>query len=303
MSNGEDKLNQAIAQLRSQAKAEPVEVEEIPEQDDSIEIEVKSDTKTSNDTATTLDDDPKPRRSEYVKTDDPKIQERINDLYGQTKKSDARNQMIMQQNEALEKKLSETLDRLDKYERMQKKEASERVEKELRSKMKEARENGDFDSADKINEDLIALQIERRIPEQQPEKQPAKQQPPKYSKEQAEQDAYIEYLASEKDDKGNIIRAYLYDWHPDNKKASELAVSIQGELTAAGKQPDVYTIFSVLDERMRGKPKKASAQVLGSGDDIPAKKTVKLTGDQIRVAHKMGISPEAYARQLSMINR
>lgn len=296
----EDKLSSAIASLRGEIKSEkPQEsagYEEIPDTEEYTEVEIEG------------GDKKEPHRTEFVETDDPKVLARINDLYGQVKKSDTRNQMIIQHNQMLEAKLAEALERMDKTERTYKDTQSNNVESEIKTKLKAAREDGDYDTVDKLENDLLELKLERRLADKFPkiqEKTP-QQQALTPEQEQAIKAAYyVESLSQERDAQGNFVRPYLYDWHPDNEKASKMAESIRGELLSAGKTPDAATIMRILDDRMLKKPS-ATRGVPNLRDDMGVnrdKTTIKLTAQEVNIARKMGITPESYAKQKALLNR
>lgn len=291
MSN-EEKLAQAENSLASAIDTLRDQVEIIPEDKPDIEVEV---------------DEPqpekKPRRSEFVEVDDPKVKARIDDLYSQVKKSDQRNQLFQQHNLELEKKLSETLDRLEKFERATKDTASNQVETELKTKLRAAREIDDFDTIQEIEDKLLDLRLERRIAEKVPPKvQEKPKEPAPQEREFIEKAKYIELLSQERDEHGNILRPYLYDWHPDNAKASELARTIPQEFAAAGKEVNIKTIMEVIDERLRGKKQPQGKTVLSTDEnDTPPRKTMKITQEEAYAARRLGITPEAYARQKQLI--
>jgi len=288
----ENKLSDAIKNLRTQKEPD---VEVVPEVNNDIEVVI---------------DSPKPeikepRRSEFVKTDDPKVLERINDLYGQVKKSDARNQMIIEHNKQLEQRLSEYVEKVSTLERTTKDAATNKVETELKQALRTAREENDFDRMDEIDGKLQVLRDERikstLIPQEKValKVHPQQQQ---YEQQLVHNATYIEYLSQEKDGVGNPIRPYLNDWHPDNQKAVELFSSIPKEFAAAGKQADLKTVMEVLDERIRGKKQAHQASVLGGdNNDAPARNVVKLTSQEVEIAKKMGIKPEAYAKQKQLL--
>jgi hypothetical protein len=249
-----------------------------------------------------------PRRSEFVKTDDPKVLERINDLYGQVKKSDARNQMIIEHNKQLEARLAEYADKVNKIERSTQDTVINKVEADLKQALRAAREEGDYDNVDEIENKLLDIRLERRLAEKIPPKETPKFQQVSPQQQQYEQQlinnaTYIENLALEKNQQGNLLRPYLYDWHPDNKKAVELFESIPKEFAAAGKQVEMRTIMEVLDERLQGRKTKSQSAVLsGDNSDAPARNVVRLSAQEIDTAKKMGIRPEDYARQKQLLS-
>lgn len=291
----ENKLSDALQSLRNKKSATPeVEVEIVPTVKQDVEIEIESPREEK-------------RRSEFVKTDDPKVIERINDLYGQVKKSDARNQMILDHNRLMEEKLAEYQNKLSEFEKSTKNRASDQVETELKVKLRQAREEHDLDSIEQIEDKLLDLRLEKRISSKIPQERPIPQINPvqqQVDQELIHKATYLKYLSDEKDSQGNPIRPYLNDWHPDNRKAVDLFVSIPKEFEAAGKQADIKTVMEVLDERMQGKRNKSPTSVLsGDGGDIPERRTVRLTEDELYVAKRMGLKPEAYARQKQLLGR
>jgi hypothetical protein len=288
MSNPESKLTDALNQLRAQSKNPDVEI--IPDDKPDIEVDI---------------DQPKkePRRSEFVQTDDPKVIERINDLYGQVKKSDAAKQMLIEHNKMLEQKIAEHDAKFSQYEQSTKTAASDKVETELKTKLRQAREEHDLDAIEQIEDKLFGLREEKLKSSLAPQvKSPPVATTPQVDQNLVNNAAYLQHLSQERDSVGNLKRPYLYDWDPDNKKAVELFQSIPQEFAAAGKQVDLRTIIEVMDERIKGKKQQATSVLSGDGDDIPTRKTVRLTQDQANVAKRMGISTEAYARQLQLIN-
>jgi len=298
--SAENKLGDAIKNLKSQIKNDDPTVEVISEHAPDVDVVI--------DSPQPKEPAKEPRRSEFVKTDDPKVIERINDLYGQVKKSDSRNQMILEHNRIMEEKLAEYQDKLSKLERNTQDTASNKVETELKAALRTAREENDYDAIETIEDKLLDLRVERRLADKMPKPEP--KAPPKVDPQQQQFEAqylrnaaYLEVLGQEKDASGSPIRGYLFNNHPDNAKALELFESIPKEFAAAGKQADIKTIMDVLDERIRGKKPKQQYSVLSGDDNEAAPRTVvRLTQAEINVAKNMGITPERYARQKQLIN-
>lgn len=300
INTAESKLGDAIKSLKSQIKNDEPTVEVIAEHTPDVDVVI--------DASASKESVKEPRRSEFVKTDDPKVADRINDLYGQAKKSDARNQMLAEHNKQIEDRLAEAIEKLNKLERNTQDTASNKVEAELKAALRTAREDNDFDTMETIEDKLLDLRMEKRLADKIPQQKEVPQKAPNPANQAFETQLvhnahYIENLATEKDTQGNLVRPYLYDWHPDNRKAVELFESIPKEFASAGKQVDMKTMMEVLDERVRGKKSIGKTSVLGGdGNDAPARTTVKLTAAEVEVANRMGISPERYARQKQLMN-
>ncbi len=298
INTAENKLGDAIKSFKSQINNNEPSVEVIAEQTPDVDVVI--------DSPPIKEAVKEPRRSEYVKTDDPKVIERINDLYGQVKKSDARNQAFAEHNRQMEERLAEAVEKLSKLERNTQDTASNKVEAELKAALRTAREDNDFDTMEIIEDKLLDLRMEKRLADKIPQQEKIIPRPPvnqELETQLVHNAHFIENLANEKDKHGNLVRPYLYDWHPDNKKAVELFTSIPKEFEAAGKRVDMKTMMQVLDERIQGKKPAQQSSVLGSdGDDVPSKNTVRLTQAEINVARNMGLTPERYARQKQLIN-
>jgi len=300
INTAENKLGDAIKNLKSQISNNEPTVEAIVEHAPDVDVVI--------DAPQSKEPVKEPRRSEFVQTDDPKVMERINDLYGQAKKSDARNQMMAEHNLAMERALLEAKEEINRIKQTTQDAASNKVELELKAALRTAREDNDFDTMESIEDKLLDLRMEKRladkIPQQEqkvaPKIDPQQQQ---FEAQYLRNAAYLEVIGQEKDAKGNPVRAYLYNGHPDNAKAIGLFESIPKEFAAAGRHADIKTIMDVLDERMRGKKNNPQSSVLGSDDhDAPSKTTVRLTQAEINTARNMGITPERYARQKQLIN-
>jgi len=218
--SAESKLSDAIKSLKPQAKeSEPT-------------VEVMADAMPDVEVVIDVPKEKEPRRSEFVHTDDPKIKERIDDLYGQAKKSDARNQMLIDHNKLIEQKLEEYKQKLESFEQQTKASAVDKVESELKAQLRAAREENDYDAIDSIEDKLLDLRLEKRIASTQPEPKPAPKVDPQQQQFEAQyirNAAYLEIIAQEKDANGKPLRGYLYNGHPDNDKALELFESIPKE--------------------------------------------------------------------------
>lgn len=300
----ENNLQKAMDQIRSPQ----VEIE--PAENNDIEVTIPVTTSEIKEPAK----EKEPKRSQFVETNDPIVKQRIDDLYGQVKRSDARNQAMLEHNKKLEEELSRAIEKLNNIEKRADDVNYQQVENDLRTKLRIAREENDYDTIDQIEDKLLDLRLEKREKQKAPLRKENNENVEQTSQPQplSEADAqfvnnaqYVHFLATERDDKGNYLRPYLFDWHPRNKEAIELYHNIPKEYAAAGKQVDIQTIMQVIDERINNTNKsKRKASVLSTDDSVPVdNEKVRLSQEEAYVAKRLGLKPEAYARQKQLLSK
>ena len=123
----------------------------------------------------------------------PEQQEKFNDLYKQVKMSDARNQL---KDQMLEKAMAK-IDELEK--RFSQTDQAE-AEKVLKSRLQEARDEGDVDKEIAIFQELAEL---KKGAQEKPKEQPKSNLP------DDPETRYVVALAQETDDNGALIRPWL----------------------------------------------------------------------------------------------
>lgn len=109
----------------------------------------------------------------------------------------------------------------------------------------------------------------------------------------------VELWAAERDEEGHYKRPWALAHHP---KQAEVVAMAQAYLLSG---TPLEEALSLVEQKMNGqsteKKKAPSGDPLPSGDASGSPKgKLKLSDDQIRAAQKMGVTPEAYAKQLEI---
>lgn len=240
---------------------------------------------------------PEPKKAEqksgFVKTDDPKVQARIDYLYKAQKEANERN-------EALWQMLQKMDERFEKAEKQEQKQLVSEAEKVLKQRLKEAKENEDIDQEINILRELTAL-ADKKEPEDKPEK------PEKLKKEAPYDDEVVQYvavLAEEKDENGNMLRPWMRGDHPLHKVAVALGSKLEAKYTnpVTGQVDDYHGAFEELDQLMekytskqtkapqtapsRNAPDPLASSNLTSGG---TREKMKITEQQAAMAKKLGL--------------
>lgn len=268
--------------------AEPTEPTEDVE-DFEVEEEATDNQEAEKSTQDNSSDD------EYVPVDDPAIQKRINNLYKQVKMSDSRNQM---KDEMLEK----AMQRIEELESRFAKTDEAQAETLLMERLREARDEGDDDSYDKIQQELIDFRANKII-----EQKLAKQQKQPIVNYDAEA-KYVTEMAMETLPNGDLARPWLHPDHPKYNdvigRAAQLAVEYDGN--------DPYMVNKIMtqiDKEMAGN---AMTQKKNTNNRAPdpmqgtnltnnsTRSKIKLSKEEVAMAKKLGMSPEKYAQGKKM---
>lgn len=224
-----------------------------------------------------VEEDPKKKWVEFT----PEQQAKFNDMYKQTKMSDARNQMLTKMLEEQQKQLDELKSRFSQTDQAE-------AEKILKQRLQEARDEGDVDKELKIFDELIAVRNAEKPKAKEPQKQELADDP---------ETRYVVALAQETDDSGQPLRPWLSDKHPRYKSMLTQAAIVAAELEASGKEADITSVMKLLDERMNKKPNPRSPDPLG-GNLTTSKNTnnikPKLSSQEKAIAAKLGMSEADY---------
>lgn len=223
--------------------------------------------------------------NERVEITDPKVQARLNNLYKQTKMSDARNKMMLDANVKLLEKVEELEKRFSQTDHAE-------AEKILTARLKEARSEGDEDKELKILNELIDFRADAKN---------AKKAAPKPTAEPIQADPEVRYvleLAEEKDESGAPVRPWLNQSHPQFKSATIQAEMIGQRIFAETGEIDIPSVMQELDKAMAKRPTpKPTRQPDPMGGNLTNRNTapkLKLSPDEAAICAKLGIKPEAY---------
>ena len=198
--DGEQVLREAMDQLQGKEEAgiefEPT-MEEMLEEPTEEAVEEPTEE---------VAEKPEPKRSEFVETDDPKIQARINDLYKQVKGSDETNAVLRQENQRLADALDAVNQRLDGVAEKQTQAETNANINQLKAQLREARDLGDDDLVDRIQDQLDDVRLEAKLATQPKPEAPVQQQ--NYSQAEVQ---YMNAIAAETNTDGSLKRPWLQD--------------------------------------------------------------------------------------------
>jgi hypothetical protein len=219
----------------------------------------------------------------------PEQQKKFNDIYKQARMSDARNKM---QEAMLQKAMEKISDLESRFSQTDQAEA-ERI---LTSRLKEARDSGDEDKADKILQEIIDFRVDRKISAKQPEK-PIAVNPADDADVQT-----VVSLATETDERGAPVRPWIAQGHPKHNEAMKLAGALALQVQAELGYTDVAEVFRRMDDAM--KPKAAQPQgnsraadpMRGNLTNRPTQGKIKLSPAELNAAQKLGVKPEDYLK-------
>lgn len=230
--------------------------------------------------------DPKQR----VEFSTPEQQKKFNDLYKQVKMSDARNHMQSDMLAKAMEKLNELESRFSQTDHAE----AERI---LTSRLKDARESGDEDKADRILQEIIDFRVDSKLKTIKVEKpiQPQKINDPDVQ-------AVVQF-AQETDLQGNLLRPWIDANNPNHNNAMKLAGAIATEVNAEFGYVDINEIMARMDKAMKqpalSKPQGNSRSpdpMRGNLTNRPAQGKMKLSSLELAAAQKLGVKPEDYLK-------
>jgi hypothetical protein len=262
-----------------------IEVAEVEAQDTTEEVAEQQDEGQEQPANQQDDFDPKER----VDITDPKVQRKFNDVYKQMKMSDARGKMKDSMLEKAMEKIAELESRFSQTDHAE----AERI---LTSRLKEARDVGDEDKADKILQEIIDFRVDSKLKKIEP-KTPVVQQ-------QALDDPDVQTvvaMAQETDIRGNLLRPWIAEGHPAHKNAMKLAGALAMEVNAEMGFVDVGEVMRRMDDAMKPKAtpqgnSRAPDPMRGNLTNNSAKGKLKLSSQELAVAQKLGVKPEDYLK-------
>jgi hypothetical protein len=264
-----------MTQTQQQNSEEP-EIEAVDAPAEAIETE-------SSEPQQAEEFDPKER----VDITDPKVQRKFNDVYKQMKMSDARNKMLADMNQKALDKIAELESRFSQTDHAE----AERI---LTSRLKEARDSGDEDRADKILQEIIDFRVDSKIKGSQP-KQPVKS-------EIIDPDVQtVVAFAQETDTRGNLLRPWISENHPQHQNAMKMAGAIAVSVNAEFGYTDIGEVMRRMDDAMKPKAapqgnSRAPDPMRGNLTNKPAQGKIKLSSQELAAAEKLGVKPEDYLK-------
>lgn len=237
-----------------------------------------TDTATTEDSTTepSVKDEQLAERHGYIdfeKIEDPDIRKQVQDrfqgLYRSQKDTAAAFEESRRMYAAMEKKLA------DMEARGQKKDADSQLE-QVRKGITEAQSKGDYETATKLQEQLVDLKTPKPEPKQEPTNSGLERQ----------HETMLMNWQSEMTDDGRIARPWA---HPRNARYQE-TISLLNEVTqdATFATQGFPAILKEVDRRMAPKPKQAAP--VSDGDATPNRpsgKTVQLSEGQKKAAIRL----------------
>lgn len=271
--NDEPEVEVEAAQPEAQA-VEQAEVSEQPEIQDVAQEEKEFDPK------------------ERVTFSTPEQQKKFNDIYKQMKMSDARNQMLKDM-------LDKAMGKLDEVEKRFSQTDQAEAERILTSRLKEAREQGDEEKADKILQEIVDFKVDSKlktaIQPKQPTVNPA---------DDPDVQTVVQF-ATETDERGAPLRPWISQNHPKHNEAMKLAGALALQVNAELGYTDVGEVMRRMDDAMKPKAAAAKAPVgnsrapdpmRGNLTNRPAQGKIKLSPQEMAAAQKLGVKPEDYLK-------
>lgn len=280
-------MTQAQSQNNEEPEAEAVQ----PQAEETKENEVSEPTESQEQE----EFDPK----EKVEITDPKVQRKFNDIYKQMKMSDARNRMLMDVNQKALDKITDLESRFQQTDHAE----AERI---LTSKLKEAREAGDEDKADKILQEIIDFRVDSKIKVKKDEPKPEQ----KFSPEEMQDARLVVQYAEETDERGNTLRPWIRADHPQHQNAMKLAGAMAMEVNADLGYVDIGEVMKRMDDAMKARPKavqgnsRAPDPMRSNLTNTPPRGKMKLSSGETEALNRLNkslpanqqIKPEAYLK-------
>lgn len=238
--------------------------------------------------------DPKER----VEITDPKVQRKFNDIYKQMKMSDARNKLLLDMNQKALSELDELRSRFQQTDHAE----AERI---LTSRLKEARDSGDEEKADKILQEIIDFRVDSKIKAKIDQPKPIARDP----SDEADARMVVQY-AQETDARGNLLRPWIDDRHPDHANAMKLVAAKALEVNAELGRVDIGEVMIRMDEAMKPKARaqqgnsRAPDPMRGNLTNTPPRGKMKLSSGEMEALNKLNrslpsnqqIKPEDYLK-------
>jgi hypothetical protein len=266
--------------IQPQAEQEEIIQEDAPEQ------EIVQEAAPEPEPQAEVQPEPEFDPRQKVEFDKPEQQKKFNDVYKQMKMSDSRNRF-------LNDSLSKAMEKIDELEKRFNQTDHAEAERVLNSRLKEARDAGDEDKADKILQEIIDFRVESKLQPKKPD--------PKVENALADPDVRtVVTMAQEVDERGQLKRPWIDQTHPDHANAMRLAGAVALQVHADLGYTDVGEVFRRMDEGMKPKAaapvRRAIDPMRGNLTNKPPQGKMKLSPAELAAAEKLGVKPEAYLK-------
>lgn len=245
-----------------------IDLEAEPEKDDEPEDQQASQEEE--------EEQPKPRAKR--KND---VQKRIDQLTWQAREAERREDEVLRRNQILEERLSQLEDRMVDEESRN----LESQERTLRSARAKAREDGDYDKLDEIDDELMEVRLKRRVP-QEPQQQRPQATQPQMTRDKILTATWLE---------DNM------DWWENDPGKQQHALNVDRQLKSEGYDPNGMAYWRELDDRIAqyddGRQEDTNTRIQGQQVvDSPRNETQK----RKRAALTISREEQLYARELGI---
>lgn len=241
--------------------------------------------------------------TEFAEFKDPKEAARFKRVYGHVKRNERVISTMAEDNRVLfnaNQKLTDRLAAVEKH--LVDKGASDSLTW-LQGERKDAIEAGDLARVADLSDKIAEVKLRAEVGKLTRPKQAAPVQMAPREQDFLGSDLRNAFTgwAAEKDKSGNLARPWAQTGHPRFRRAVEMAAAVLNDPDFQDEGPE-----AVLQEvdRLMGNVKQSAAAVLsGKNEDGAKSKTPKLSAEQLTIAKKMGVKPEAYAAQMEKYRR
>lgn len=225
--------------------------------------------------------DEKTKTEGRVEFEDPKVEARFKEVYGQMKQYERISKDSVRTVDQLAADNAKLVSRLDQMESSQAEKAVSDRLGELAGQEKEAMESGDYERATDVRNQITDLKVDAKVP-----KEPAAEEPeePWLTPERYEK---ISDWSAERDDQGNLLRPWADPDHEDHKtalRAAQVIISDNPDVDL----DDLLKEIEKVNGRVTQKTTRPFASTLSANSDVrPQSKKISLSEDEKLIARRM----------------
>lgn len=236
--------------------------------------------------------DPKER----IEISDPKVKAKFNHLYKQVKMSDKRNTMYWDLIQKQQEKLEELESRFKQTDLAD-------AEKILRTKLKEARDIGDDEAADKIMEDIVDFRLEKKLQSLTPKKDSLNKNQHQFETPEQQE---IASFAFQTDTNGEPLHPWIDSNHPQHQRALKLTANYRDQVEQEFGYVDITEVMQRVSTAMK-KPAQPQLKVKTNNrapdpfanrglTNNSNKGKLSLSPAEKDICRKLGLSEEEYTK-------